>query len=256
MCRIAAYIGPDQPLSTLLYDLPHSLEHMSYAPRELINGTVNVDGTGVAWWREGDIEPLLYRTAQPPWSDPNLPALSNQLSGTTQLAAVRSATPGAGFGAARAHPFVSGTIAGAHNGWIGGFRGPLRRDFIAELKDTRLSELDVMNDSLLLVLLVAQTLDQQGSGLAKALLGATERVSAMVSAADQQATLNLVVASHDRVVGVRTSVNAPRNSLYTLSTDQGHYLASEPMDDRDWTSVPEESLVELTASDIQVSPLN
>jgi glutamine amidotransferase len=49
MCRMAAYVGPDAPLSALLYDPPHSLERRAYQPRELIHGAVNVDGTGVAW---------------------------------------------------------------------------------------------------------------------------------------------------------------------------------------------------------------
>ena len=59
MCRLAAYAGPPAPLSALLYDPPHSLEHQAYAPRELVSGNVNVDGTGVAWWPAHEDEPLV-----------------------------------------------------------------------------------------------------------------------------------------------------------------------------------------------------
>ena len=160
MCRIAAYIGDRPlPLSALLYDPPHSLEHAAYAPRELIWGHVNVDGTGVAWWVEGRANPLRYVTDKSPWADPNLSDLAPVLSGTPLLAAVRSATPGISHGSQNVAPFVSGDLAAVHNGWIGGFRDGVGRSLLSTLSDTRFSEISSMNDSQALFQLVCQQID-------------------------------------------------------------------------------------------------
>ncbi|HEX9888931.1 MAG TPA: hypothetical protein VGA69_05605, partial [Nitriliruptorales bacterium] len=122
MCRLAAYVGPPAPLSTLLYDPPRSLQVLSYQPRELLYGSVNVDGTGIAWWDEIDQPPLRYVTASPPWSDPNLASLAPRLTGRVQLAAVRGATPDIPFGPANVAPFAHDGVAFVHNGWVGEFR--------------------------------------------------------------------------------------------------------------------------------------
>ena len=45
MCRLAAYLGEPIPLAEALYRPSHSLQKQAYAPRELVDGYVNVDGT-------------------------------------------------------------------------------------------------------------------------------------------------------------------------------------------------------------------
>lgn len=251
MCRLAGYVG-DRPtvLSALLYDPPHSLEHASYVPRELVNGTVNVDGTGVAWWRDGDETPLSYITDKPPWADPNLPGLARKLEGRTVLAAVRSATPGLAFGPANVAPFVSGNLAAVHNGWIGGFRSAVGRRLLQRLSDERHAELLAMNDSLALFLLVLQHLDNAAeASVADAVSATIELVAGEVDRAGEAATLNLVVASAAEIVAARTSAGAPVNSLYVRRTDHAGWVASEPLDPDDaWEAVPEHSLVTLTAT--------
>ncbi|MDP8970062.1 MAG: hypothetical protein M3N52_06135, partial [Actinomycetota bacterium] len=119
---MAAYLGPPRPLSTLLYEPPRALQVQAYDPKEQLFGGVNVDGTGVAWWVDDEPAPLLYRSDRPPWSDPNLPDLSRRLRARVQLAAVRSASPGIPYGTNYVAPFVHGTLACAHNGWLGEFR--------------------------------------------------------------------------------------------------------------------------------------
>ena len=107
MCRLAAYIGSeDIAASTLLYDMPMSVERMAYAPRELLSGHVNVDGTGVAWWADGPSTPLRYITEKPPWSDPNLPTLAPTFRGSPVVVAVRSATPGLSHGTDHVAPSI------------------------------------------------------------------------------------------------------------------------------------------------------
>jgi len=256
MCRLAAYIGPEpKPLSALLYEPPHSLEHASYAPQELLHGHVNVDGTGAAWWQDEGEAPLRYVTEKPPWSDPNLPVLAPTILGSPMLAAVRGATPGVGFGSDNVAPFVSDRWVGVHNGWIGRFRTGVGRSLIAGLSDKRFSELSTINDSLVLFLM---TVDRLASGLSvsEAVIEVVEAAAKIVLAADQSATLNLVVASSDEIVAARTSVNQGVNSLYTLE-DDGFWIASEPLDpDQPWQPVPEDSLVRATRSSLTITPLS
>ena len=242
------------PLSALLYEPAHSLEHAAYAPEELLSGTVNVDGTGAAWWPEGGSGPLRYVTEKPPWADPNLPGLAPSLEGATILAAVRSATPGLPFGTDNVAPFVVGRLAGAHNGRIGGFRRSLGRTLLAGLDDDRFGQLTTMNDSLALFLMVVQQIDDQPeSSLSDAVTSVIQRTAKTVIAAGEVATLNLVVASSGEIVAARTSAGDDINSLYTRTTAEGSWLASEPLDDdAGWTSLPENSLAVLTAKGIDI----
>jgi glutamine amidotransferase len=258
MCRLAGYVGKTpMPLSALLYEPAHSLEHASYSPRELLSGTVNVDGTGAAWWPEDGSGPLRYVTATPPWADPNLPGLAPSLRGTTLLAAVRSATPGLPYGPDNVAPFVTDGLAGAHNGRIGGFRGSLGRNLLAGLDDDRFGQLTAMNDSLALFLLVVQQVESQaGSSLSDAVTIVIEQTAKAVIAAGEVATLNLVVASSTEIVAARTSVGDAINSLYTRTTVEGSWLASEPLDDdAAWTAAPEHSLAVLTADGVDINAI-
>ena len=259
MCRIAGYIGEKPlPLSAVLYDPPHSLQDAAYAPKELIWGHVNVDGTGVAWWVEGRAEPLRYVTDKSPWSDPNLTDLASILSGTPVLAAVRSATPGIPHGPQNVAPFVSDGLAAVHNGWIGGFRDGVGRSLLNTLSDERFGEIDSMNDSLVLFHLVNQQIDDEPSiEIQDAMADVLRRVAKTVIAEDRSAALNLVVASDSQIVAARTSAGTRINSLYTLRTEDGNWVASEPLDDTEpWEPVPDHSLVVLTKDSTDVVPLD
>lgn len=259
MCRLAAYIGESPvSLASLLYDSPHSLEHAAYAPDEMLTGSVNVDGTGAAWWPEGSTRPVRYVTTEPPWSDPNLPSLANHLVGVPVLAAVRSATPGMPYGPGNVAPFVDTDLAGCHNGWIGGFRRGLGRRLSHALSDERFGRLAALNDSLVLFSLVAQLHDDRpGLNLTDSIAEIVQSVAKEVVATGEQATLNLVVASRDRVVATRTSVDFGVNSLYLREDDRAAWLASEPLDNvGEWREVPEGSLVELTPTGVTIQTLD
>ena len=258
MCRLAGYVGNELlPLSALLYDPPHSLERAAHAPKELLRGTINVDGTGAAWWPEGGTEPLRYATTSPPWADPNLPGLATALRGRTVLAAVRSATPGLPFGTDNVAPFVADGLAGVHNGWIEGFRSGVGRTLLGRLSDERFGELSAMNDSLALFLLVTQQIDDNPeAGLDGAVTAVIQQTAKVVMAADEFATLNLVVASATEIVAVRTSAGFEINSLYTRTTSHGSWVVSEPLDDDPgWAAVPKNSLAILTADEVYIRPI-
>ncbi|MDH3283849.1 MAG: ergothioneine biosynthesis protein EgtC [Acidobacteriota bacterium] len=249
MCRVAAYLGPAAPLSTLVFDPPHSLEEQAYRPREMVTGTVNVDGTGVAWWPEGATEPVRYVSATPPWADENLRSMGTGLVSGAQLATVRSATPGLPTGSGAALPFVHGRHAGTHNGYVAGFKERAARPLIERLPEHLFTRLDVVSDSLVLFLLVIDRLERSaGCDLGAALASATCGIREQCETLGVEASLNLVLTDGRTVAATRSALGMPPNSLYVL--DRGRrwpgaaLLASEPLDDDDgWASVPEEALV-------------
>lgn len=252
MCRIAAYVGPPVPLSSLLYDPPHALERQAYLPREMVSGHVNVDGTGVAWWRQGETEPLRYATERPPWSDANLPALAPRLHGSPVLAVVRSATEGMGAGVENAHPFVVGGLAGSHNGHLRRFREEVAWELLDRIDTALLPTARSLTDASLLVLMVASR-RRAGQPLETAVAGAAREAADIAAEAGAAAALNLVLAEADRVVGLRMARGVPANTLYLLERGerwpQGRLLASEPLDDDPgWTEVESDRLVRITAS--------
>ncbi len=255
MCRIAGYLGPSRPLADLLFSPPHGLSDQAYRPRELVHGHVNVDGTGVAWWPEGADGPLRYVTAATPWADPNLRDLAARLTGTMILGAVRSATPGVGFGTDHVAPFVLDGVAVAHNGWFQGLAGPVGRALVADLDDDLLGHLRVWNDSRLLFLTVVAGL-RDGLELPKAMARAVTRIADLCARHDLVCSLTVVAGDGRRFVATRAALGERANSLYTRVAADATWVASEPLDDRDWSPVPPGSLVVVTADGTDVEPLD
>jgi glutamine amidotransferase len=264
MCRVAAVVGAPAPLSLLLYDAPHSLERQAYAPREMLAGTVNVDGTGVAWWPEGDVsdEPVRYVTERPPWSDPNLPLLAHRFRARAALAAVRSATPGMPFGPGAVAPFVHGPLAGAHNGWLGRFREGTGRALGERLPPDLYAALDAVNDSLFVFLTVVKHhRARPEAGLAAAVAATVREVVDVCAAHEAEAALNVVVTDGARVVATRASHRVEGTN--PLSVCQGGarwpgatVVASEPLDDDPaWEAVPPDHLVDAGADGLTVRAL-
>lgn len=255
MCRLAAHIGAARTLASLLYEPPHSLQHQAYAPRELLHGNVNVDGTGLAWWPPGeeDRPPLRYVGPLPPWSDPNLPVLAPRLWAVCQLAAVRGATPGVPYGTGGVAPFVIDGLALAHNGWLGGFRSRGVRQLLErDLPDDAQAELTAVNDSLLLAWHVAVR-HRDEADLVAAVQGALAAAEAACRKVGEPATLNLVATDGQRIVAARRSLDLPTNSLYVRTEPDGHLLASEPLDGDDgWEPVPADHLAVVTAARSQL----
>jgi glutamine amidotransferase len=253
MCRLAAYTGTPVTLSAALFDPPHSLYEQAYRPNEMIHGTVNVDGTGVAWWNSESDDPMRYVAPVAPWQDPNLAGLAGRLSGDTLLAAVRSATAGIPLGAADVAPFAIGEYAAVHNGFIRGFRGAVGKELVSSLPEEQHRHLDTMNDSKLLFL---KTMEHHDGSLMDAMRTALTETETALARHDTTATLNLVVAHRNEIVAARHSFGDDVNSLYVAAVDGGHWIASEPLDgDSAWKLVPEHHLVKITRDDLTITPL-
>src|SRR5258707_767404 len=122
MCRHVGYLGAAVPLSALLYDPPHSLEHQSWAPADMrVGGTINADGFGVGWYPSPGADPVRYRRDCPIWADAGFAGLAATLRAGAVLAAVRSATVGMPVVETASAPFTSGRWLFSHNGAIQGW---------------------------------------------------------------------------------------------------------------------------------------
>ena len=255
MCRFSAWVGEERPLSTLLYDAPHALEVQAYRPREMLSGHVNVDGTGVAWWHGGDPEPLRYVSERPPWSDANLPHLARRLRGAPILAAVRSQTPGMPAGEGAVHPFAHEHWAGAHNGYIQGFR-QIGGELIGRIEPDLRGALDLVSDARVLFLLMVGAV-RGGASLADALRHAAAAAVEVGERSGHAVSLNLVLADAGTVAALRLARGVAANTLYTIEGADGWpagcAVASEPLDsDAAWLAVPDEHLVVLDSGGVRL----
>jgi len=78
--------------------------------------------------------------------------------------------------------------------------------------------------------------------------------------AGETATLTVLAADGERVVGARAALGAPAHALFTLTGGDawpGAVLAaSEPLDDDlGWTEAPDRHVVELTVAGVRARPL-
>ncbi len=262
MCRLAGLVAArgevSPPLSSLLSDPPHSLSHQAKNPQQQKPGTINVDGTGIAWWADDAPEPLRYVGDGPLWSDPNLPWLAPRLRSDVQLALVRSATTGIPYGANFVSPFVHGRFAGAHNGWVGKFRERTARPLLQRLPDHLFAAYHGASDSLAVFLTVIGEIERNPeAGLARALRAGLEQVTRVCEEHEAQARLNVAVGDGTRIVAARWALGVPTDSLWVLERGArwggANLIASEPLDDdAGWTPVPDGAIVEVTPEGIGV----
>lgn len=264
MCRLAGLItGSDQPpppLSALLYDPAHSLEHQTYASRTQPGVACNVDGTGVAWWADDAPEPLRLISDRSPWADPNLPFVAPRLRSRTQLAHVRSASPGIPHGAAYVAPFTHGRLAGAHNGWVGRFRGRTARPLLALLSDEVYAAYHATTDSLVAFLLIVEHLrTAPEAGLVAAVHRTVTDIARVCREADAELMLNLLVADGEQLVATCGSLGRHANSLWShLDEATGTVrIASEPLDEVDgWRLAEPDTLLVATPGAVAVEALD
>jgi len=254
MCRMAAWLGEPRALSWMLHDAPWSLQEQAYRPREMVTGTINVDGTGVAWWdpMEPSAPPLRYVTTATPWADANLGSLAPRLHSHLQLAAVRSASAGIPHGVNNVAPFCHAGHALAHNGFIEGFRTGTARALRHRIDDDLVDAMDAVSDSLTLFMLVLSRLRQEGD-LAAAVTRAFSDVAEIVGAHGVGASLNLVMADGTTLLATRGAIgHCTANSLYLQHSDEGTVLASEALDEGPgWQPIPVDTGVVVTMDGVR-----
>ncbi|STX51952.1 glutamine amidotransferase [Legionella busanensis] len=120
MCRLVAYIGSEVLLEEILVKPSNSIVMQSLKARESTVPT-NGDGFGLGWYNPAvSLEPALFVSIFPAWSDRNLLSLTAKIKSDMFFAHVRAASVG-GTNNYNCHPFVYKQWMLMHNGGISDF---------------------------------------------------------------------------------------------------------------------------------------
>lgn len=254
---MVGYVGEGEvSLSSLVLDPEHSLVAQAYAPKEMLSGTVNVDGFGVGWYvPDGpghDGEPAVYRSSNSIWSDRSFAGIAPKLRSRSVFAAVRDATPGLPVEESGVPPFSAGPYLFMHNGAIQSFRQTAMRPLRDALSQESYGSLLGVSDSETIFAGLKdrlRTLESPATGeLAEATEDAVRHVCEVCAGLGMNATLNLGLTDGEALVFTRYSLAGAGGSLYYLE-DGGAFpgatvVASERLDgDPGWRAVPDRHLL-------------
>jgi ergothioneine biosynthesis protein EgtC len=249
MCRLLAYLGAPVQGDRLLLEPVHSLEVQSYQPKEMTAGLLNADGFGIGWYHPTkDDLPYTYKNLLPIWSDLNLPQISRSFESHCVLAYVRSATPGLSVDLGNCQPFTEQKMMFIHNGYINNFRQTLYRPIRSQLKDELYQKIHGTTDSEhIFALILNQDLNQEKSpcqnSLKDAILATLKQLTELANLYKTHFSANVVISDGKKLWATRYAHNAPVPTLYFREDLGGITLASEPLDDACWKSLPEQSLI-------------
>jgi ergothioneine biosynthesis protein EgtC len=245
MCRLIAYLGAPIRASHVVFGGEHSLYRQSWEPRELLSGTINADGYGVAWYANG--RPARLAEARPIWYDGELRQTLDAVSSSCIVAALRNATIGIPVDRSGLAPMLYDRWAFVLNGFVPDFRARHMRALRAGLPDDLYAELRGPSDSETLFLLAVARL-LEGASMVEALSETVRAVCDRVGKA--AARLNMVLSDGVRIAAVRAGTELVTNSLYAAErppfAPDGVVLASEapeagacwqPVDGHSWIEI-------------------
>jgi glutamine amidotransferase len=249
VCRLTAYVGEPLPLSTLVFGGSHPLYEQSWAPSELLSGTVNADGWGVVWYDGG--HPARLARSKPLWHANGLERVLTTIRSPTALAAIRNATTGLPQGEAGVAPIIFERWTFVLNGFVPSFRARHMRVLRTTLPDHLYGSLAGVSDTETLFLLAVAELER-GASLREALGHVVELALERVGEGDE-CQLTMLLSDGEGLAVVRTSNRSRVNSLYRIDrgslAPEGTLLASERLDaDEGWTPIPERTVLELRRS--------
>ena len=258
MCRLAAYLGAPISPAPVVFGGDHSLYRQSWAPAELLTGSVNADGYGVAWYTgEG---PTRVAEPRPIWFDEALRRVLGAASSRCVVAALRNATPGIPVDRSGLLPLVLGERTFILNGFVPEFRRRHMRALRRTLPDALYAELLGASDSETLFLLAVQAA-MEGASPAEALVEVRRRVVGAVGAAGGEAQLTMLLCDGDGLAVLRSSNVEATNSLYVAEAPalapEGTLVASERLDaDPAWKPVPPHHVLEVRSdAEARVRPI-
>lgn len=247
MCRLIAYLGAPVSPRHLVFDGTHSLYEQSWAPRELLSGSLNADGYGVVWYADG--RPARLAEARPIWYDEDLADTLAALSSGCVVAALRNGTAGIPVDRSGLLPLVFERWSFVFNGYVPDFRRSHMRALRARLPDDLYADLRGSSDSETLFLLTVAAL-REGASPTEALESTARAVVERAGRAEAQ--LNMVLADGQRIAALRSSTVLLTNSLYVAKrppfAPDGIVLASEaPETGAVWEAVDGHSSIEIDA---------
>ncbi len=220
----------------------------SWAPRELLSGTVNADGYGVCWYA-GE-RPARIAEARPIWYDDDLKQTLTAIESGCVIAALRNGTTGLPVDRSGLLPLVHDRWSFVLNGFVPDFRASHMRALRQELPDDLYAGLRGSSDSETLFLLTVAGL-REGATMPEAMGETARRVAARVGR--EEAQLNMVMTDGTRLAAVRSGTALLTNSLYLAEHPPfaagGVVLASEaPEAGAVWGPVDGHSWIEIDAS--------
>ncbi len=228
MCRLAAYLGPEIFISSLVTEPKHSLIHQSFQAKELVE-PLNGDGFGVGWYAPQFCDsPALFKEVSPAWSNQNLRDIARVTKSSCIFAHVRAATVGGHLSRANCHPFSWNNYMLMHNGTVFGFdriRRSLRRQFSDEAYEMVKGSTDSEHIFGLFIDRLSEFTTPTLDNLAESLVGAIADIEKLKGDAgiETPSTMNLVVSDGNRLVATRyISWGDMSNSLYFTSTGRYH----------------------------------
>ncbi|MBW3535528.1 MAG: class II glutamine amidotransferase [Gemmatimonadetes bacterium] len=254
MCRLTAWVGEPRPLDVLVFGGTHPLLEQAWAPRELLEGSVNADGWGVTWWSEGRMARLA--SSRPVWQEPDLEGVLAATRAGVGVAALRNATPGLPVDEASVPPLALDGRAFVLNGSVPDFRERHARALRSELPDPLYGRLSGVSDAETLFLMVMDEVGR-GSGRGEALDAVAERVLDRIGDGGE-CQLAMLLADAEGL-SVRLASNVERtNSLYVLEgsglAGGGTLVASEALDgDPAWRRVGDHGRVDVGGDGVRIT---
>lgn len=228
MCRLAAYIGPEISISSLVTEPRHSIIHQSYHSQER-SEPLNGDGFGISWFSKKDGEPpAVFKEVSPAWNNPNLVDIARVTRSSCIFAHVRAATVGGYISRSNCHPFAKNQFTFMHNGTVHGF-DKIRRVAQRELSDEAFYLIQGTTDTEHLFAIFFDKIksisnpnsEQIGDALT-ATITTIEGIKESLNI-NEPSSMNLVVSNGKSLVACKYSTPGSKtNTLYYVSGS--HYL--------------------------------
>jgi len=241
MCRHVAYWGPPIAPAALVLDAPNSLLDQCTGAREMSWGQDNLDGWGMAWAADDHVRH--HRSGVPLTDDPQGRHRLRTISASRFVVHIRQMTPGSTRHETNSAPFRDGYGRFfTHNGFVSDFRSGVRDELLAKVSPARGAGIKGDTDSEVLFALVLSRLDDGASPVES--MGVITEVAELYGG-----RYNVVLWDGDTIIATRWD-----NSLY-VRDGAAALVSSEPLDDAEWQSVPERTMVVVTNDGVRMEDL-
>ncbi len=246
MCRMVAYVGGAISPAHVVFGGTHSLYEQSWAPRELLSGSVNADGYGVVWYAGGRAARIAE--TRPIWHDSDLRSTLGAVESPCIVAALRNGTPDIPMDRSGSPPLLLGAFSFVLNGFVPDFCDRHMRTLRHHLPDELYAQLRGSSDSETLFLIAVAAISD-GASMSEALARTVQIVRESVGTSEAQ--LNMLMSDGHSLAAVRASTVLLTNSLYVAKrppfAPDGVVLASEaPEEGAAWAPVDGHSWLEVT----------